>query len=262
MHTQCTLTHLTKYVRLWGPLWTHSAFGFENKNGQLKYLFHGKTDIVHQILFNINVGYTLQLLHPRLAEHESNSCMTYIYQSIAPRSNMTRIAQNTYIVGPSYVTLPNLEVRSALGTDCHERVEAFSRLYKDGTLYYSTDYTRACHNKRDDTVCSFHEPSSDSSSFGWIELFILSPRPSVLLRKLQPVDKSLINEAGHPCRPQLTVYRQVNLLSSYIVPIAIPTSSTPLICVSLDQCVLSKAVIVSVSDKHYAIAQPNKVEYH
>lgn len=23
------LTHLTKYVRLWGPLWTHSAFGFE-----------------------------------------------------------------------------------------------------------------------------------------------------------------------------------------------------------------------------------------
>lgn len=23
------LTHLAKYVRLWGPLWTHSAFGFE-----------------------------------------------------------------------------------------------------------------------------------------------------------------------------------------------------------------------------------------
>lgn len=256
------LTHLTKYVRLWGPLWTHSAFGFENKNGQLKYLFHGKTDIVHQILFNINVGYTLQLLHPHLAEHESSSCMTYIYQSIAPRSNMTRIAQNMYIVGPSYVTLPNLEVRSALGTDCHERVEAFSRLYKDGTLYYSTDYTRASHNKRDDTVCSFHEPSSDSISFGRIELFVLSPRPSALLRKLQPEDKSLINEAGHPCRPQLTLYREVDLLSSYIIPIAIPTSSTPLISVSLDQCVLSKAVVVSVSDKHYAIAQPNNVEYH
>ena len=30
------LSHLTKYVRLWGPLWTHSAFGFENKNGHLK----------------------------------------------------------------------------------------------------------------------------------------------------------------------------------------------------------------------------------
>jgi len=25
------LTHLPKYVRLWGPLWTTSAFGFESK---------------------------------------------------------------------------------------------------------------------------------------------------------------------------------------------------------------------------------------
>jgi len=44
--TSCTanahlLCHLAKYVRLWGPLWTHSAFGFENKCGQLKHLSHG-----------------------------------------------------------------------------------------------------------------------------------------------------------------------------------------------------------------------------
>lgn len=26
------LSHLSKYVRLWGPLWSHSAFGFESKN--------------------------------------------------------------------------------------------------------------------------------------------------------------------------------------------------------------------------------------
>ena len=47
------LSHLTKYVRLWGPLWTHSAFGFESTNGQLSHLFHGNSeiDIVHQLLF-------------------------------------------------------------------------------------------------------------------------------------------------------------------------------------------------------------------
>ena len=33
------LTHLTKYVQSWGPLWTHTAFGFESKNGHLKHLF-------------------------------------------------------------------------------------------------------------------------------------------------------------------------------------------------------------------------------
>ena len=54
---------------------------------------------------------------------------------------------------------------------------------------------------------------------------------------------------GHPCRPQLAIY-QVDLLNSYIVPVIILTSSTTLISVSLDQCMLSKAVIVSVSDKY------------
>lgn len=33
------LSHLAKYVRLWGLLWTHSAFGFKNKNGHIKRLF-------------------------------------------------------------------------------------------------------------------------------------------------------------------------------------------------------------------------------
>ncbi len=48
-------------VRLWGPLWTHSLFGFENKNGHLKHLFHGKSQIANQLLFNVDVSYTLQL---------------------------------------------------------------------------------------------------------------------------------------------------------------------------------------------------------
>ena len=40
------LIHLPKYIRLWGPLWTHSAFGFESCNGHLKYLFHSQANIL------------------------------------------------------------------------------------------------------------------------------------------------------------------------------------------------------------------------
>lgn len=85
------MIHLAKYVRLWGPLWTHSAFGFESKNGQLKHLFHGKTDIVHQILFNIDVSYTLQQVHSQLVETECEETMNYIdrLSHHAPRKNMT-----------------------------------------------------------------------------------------------------------------------------------------------------------------------------
>ena len=36
------LIHLTKYVRLWGPLWTHSAFGFESMNGYITSMIHSK----------------------------------------------------------------------------------------------------------------------------------------------------------------------------------------------------------------------------
>ena len=56
------LTHLCKYVRLWGPLWTHSLFAYENKNGQLKRLFHGKDIIFKQLLFNVDVNLTLQFI--------------------------------------------------------------------------------------------------------------------------------------------------------------------------------------------------------
>ena len=52
------LLHLTHYVRLWGPLWTHSAFGFENKNG-IKNLSHSKYQVFNQIIFNVKVEQTL-----------------------------------------------------------------------------------------------------------------------------------------------------------------------------------------------------------
>lgn len=72
------ITHLTKYVKLFGPLWMHSAFGSENNNRCLRTLFHGKHQIYQQLLFNIDVCMTLQLLHPRLSMHEDDATMRFI----------------------------------------------------------------------------------------------------------------------------------------------------------------------------------------
>jgi len=36
-HNVHLLSHLCKYVHLWGPLWTHSLFGYESKNGLVKH---------------------------------------------------------------------------------------------------------------------------------------------------------------------------------------------------------------------------------
>ena len=95
------LSHLVKYVRLWGPLWTHSSFGYENKNGHIKNFIHNKSDVVMQLLFNIDVNLTLQQFHPVLLEQESAATRSFLSHvtHTTQRSNMTAISNHTYAVG-------------------------------------------------------------------------------------------------------------------------------------------------------------------
>ena len=135
------LSHLVKYVRLWGPLWTHSAFGFESKNGQLKHFFHGKAEIHHQLLFNIDVSYTLQHIHMKLLQHESDKTLSYLNYSHS-RPNMTCVGDHAYIVGKCVLTTPTNEQSSALGHSGN--IEVYFRLLKDGIMYHSTGYKKRC----------------------------------------------------------------------------------------------------------------------
>ena len=48
------LTHLAHYVRLYGPLWTHSAFPFEDFMGNLLSNSHGTHAIEKQVLLAIH----------------------------------------------------------------------------------------------------------------------------------------------------------------------------------------------------------------
>ena len=107
------LLHLAKYVRLWGPLRTHSLFGFENKNGHLKSLFHSKGEIVSQLILNVDVSYALQV---------NSSC------SNPDRNNMTKIFENTYIVGKITAVRPTSEQALIVGST--SIMETFSRLFK------------------------------------------------------------------------------------------------------------------------------------
>lgn len=43
------LSHLAFYVKHYGPLWTHSAFAFEDGIGHLVRKAHGTHDIGHQV---------------------------------------------------------------------------------------------------------------------------------------------------------------------------------------------------------------------
>ena len=260
------LTHLPKYVRLWGPLWTHSAFGFESKSGSLKHLFHGKSDIVHQLLFNIDVMYTLEQVRTKLVEFDSQQTVSYIEQlsHLPPRSNMTSIGTHTYIVGKCKLIKVTTEMSAAIGHGAFDHeVKVFGRMFKDGVMYYSNSYT-SINSKRDNTYCCYQESSDNGETrrhFGHIKLFLLSPSPHALLAPVTPMQPTLINKAGHPCRESLVPYQEVDLLNSYIVPVALPTSQSQLTLIPV-HCIVSKVVLVFVHGNHYIIIQPNTIERH
>lgn len=47
------LLHINASVRNHGPLWAHSAFEFEDANGELTALFHGTQNIDMQVTYSL-----------------------------------------------------------------------------------------------------------------------------------------------------------------------------------------------------------------
>lgn len=45
------LTHLTSFVKLWGPLWCWSCFAFESFNGEIKKCIHGTGNVCREVFW-------------------------------------------------------------------------------------------------------------------------------------------------------------------------------------------------------------------
>lgn len=46
-----SLIHIDAFVKLWGPLWSYSMFGYESMNGFLKTTYHGTRQVLQQLVF-------------------------------------------------------------------------------------------------------------------------------------------------------------------------------------------------------------------
>ncbi len=192
------LCHLTKYVRLWGPLWTHSAFGFESYNGHLKYLFHSRSNILDQLVFNLDIQQTLQLLYPRMADMESYETLKFL-ETLGGKvltRNMNKIAEHSYILGKTLKKYITIEDSRVLGIVCGH-IEIFTRLYHHGTIYHSHSYNKG-GSKRNNQVCCFN---IDGQKFGHLQYFTLNPQPAAIIKIFEPTGDTLLGRAGHSCRP-------------------------------------------------------------
>ncbi len=91
-----SLIHLPYFVQLWGPLWTQSAFAFENMNGSLTRLLHSTRKITEQLSFSLDVNNALQKITAHLVDKESPQLLNYI-ECRHVRSNMIKLRSHTKV---------------------------------------------------------------------------------------------------------------------------------------------------------------------
>lgn len=255
------LTHLPKYVRFWGPLWTHSAFGFESKNGHLKHLFHSRFNIVDQLCFNIDIQQTIQLLHPTLQLKESVEVLDFLraMSGSTPRRAMQEVEAHTYILGSVRQKQLSAEERELFGTTLGQ-VQTFSRAFHHGTLYHCATYFKS-EGKRNNQVCHFK--SERGCSFGQIQLFALTPDPMAIMKVFEHSDSTFLQRAGHPCRQTLAEYRDIDFLSAFVHEIRCPEAHSHLEAIPLCN-ITGKAIYIHMENSvfHYVLKQPNTYEHN
>lgn len=159
-----SLIHVTQMVKQWGPLWTHSLFGFENMNGHIRKLFHGTRQILDQLVFYVTA-------------HRSRCFQTRLLRAEHERCYFSQFDSNSSVSGYCFegkshkVSLP-LELHTIV--ECfvnHEIINThtFSSKFRNGRTLYSGKFLsqeKSCNS----SVC-FFEAMNGEIKIGCIKLF-------------------------------------------------------------------------------------------
>ncbi len=133
-----SLIHLAHFVKLWGPLWTHSTFCFENANGVLKRHIHGTRNILLQAVF-------MMKMKQHFSFSEASNQLTN--NNSAPQ----KIEDNMFVIGKISKETLAPEYAAKLGVSCSL---LFERVKLNGTMYYSSHHEKA-NRLRDSTIICF-----------------------------------------------------------------------------------------------------------
>ena len=164
-----------------------------------------------------------------------------------------KLGEHMYIVGKLQSTILHEEA-TVLGLEAGTAVEAFTGLFKDGVLYRSATYQT--EGKRNNTMCTYR--SRGQVCFGQIVLFVTSPELCAIVRECVLSSGSLMQMAGPPCREELRVHKDVDLLHTYIKPLS---GYGHLQAVHLHN-LCGKSVLLHGTSCDYIASQPNCYELH
>ena len=253
------LVHLCQHVRHWGPLWAFSAFGFESMNGHIVGPLHGTYRIADQLLFSIRLNETFSASQEKLLSTETEQTLSFL--SLEPKLNCgTELIPGSYTVGQLHsVSLPLEERRAikALIREWPKEVATFARVYHQGTILHSKEYSRP-GAKRDSTVCYFYV--NGNHEYGTIEKLCLVNKCPIALVKPFKQSGSILEEAGVPGRQTLQGHARIDILSTFIN--RVENEQLPSTAVHLES-ILRKCIRVhqNTSQHSYIIKVPNYNEH-
>lgn len=139
------LTHLAKSVKLWGPLWAHSAFVFESSNGSLLKLVHGTKSVALQIVnkFLLHKAMACFATKHSISERVLNFCREC---SEYPRvQKCLRWQETTVLDSGTTKQLIGEEMNAFISAERRvpETVLMHNRMVHKGLIYTSKGYSRA-----------------------------------------------------------------------------------------------------------------------
>ena len=142
------LLHLADNVRDLGPLYTHSCFSFEDKNGFILKLFHGTQFIDSQILTAVSFTQKLpELKEQCIAPNTEEETLYYNLLNPNKPKRKLEILPNVYMLGSLYrKRLDDKEFQALESYVGHApaaaEVNAFNRIETKEAYIYGLDYKR------------------------------------------------------------------------------------------------------------------------
>lgn len=182
------LSHLGKYVSLWGPLWTYSAFVFENGNGSLLNLIKGARGMGVQIVNKYLQQKTIpKLTRNFLVDNEvlnyCNDLTTFLHVKHAQNSSEGNV---TLLGKPIKKTLTEEELLVFKRNNLAPTSEFFNKIIYKKMKFYCSLYKRP--TRTNDCVALL-----TSGAYIFIErLIIIENKVFVLGRKIKTTNQSIL----------------------------------------------------------------------
>lgn len=127
------LLHLATSVLNWGPLWAHSAYGFESGNGDLLEIIHAAKGIHHQVCRHIGLKCSLITIKRKVYQNSSATTRKYIDDLC-----QNKVQKSFKMLDARYygeMSKVNDEWSRILGLS--NNAVAFKKMVRNGCLYLS-----------------------------------------------------------------------------------------------------------------------------